>query len=103
MLLQILGLLSLPHYTVPLVNQEDKLTIRFYKNIPQRGGKPPALPLQNICIFLPQFPENLLLQIFRYIPRISLDQKLLHVQTDHIILVQIFLKGHILRYLITCK
>ncbi len=59
--LQPLRLLPLPHHTVPLVNEEDKLPARFRINLLQGTGKASLRLGKRPPISLPEFIENRLL------------------------------------------
>ena len=86
--LQSLLLLSLTHHTVPLVDQKDKLLVCFRINLLQHGGKP-QLPLRKqFPIFLTDFGNDSPLQIFNHSLSLRPDQKLLHIQKDNLILIQ---------------
>ena len=101
--LQCFRLLPLPHDTVPLVYQENELLFLFRVNSPQRPGKPHIPPLQNIHILLCQFLQNFLFQIFCHFSLLCFNQKLLHIQINDIITVQILWKRFMGFYLKSCK
>ena len=98
LLLQRLRLLPLTHHTVPLIDQKDELPLRPDINSLKRLRQNHYRFRKQIPIFFPEILYYNTFQIFDHLLLPCPDQKLLHIQIDHIIPVQMFLKSLITLY-----
>ena len=93
-----LVLLLLAHHTIPFVNQKNKLLIPFdiyfLKCCRQDGN----FSRNKIPISFPKFLNHRLFQVFHRIPFPCPEQELLHIQINHIILIQMLSKGFVAFY-----
>ena len=99
--MQLLRLLPLAHHAVPLINQKDKLSVCFRINLFKHSGKACFLFRKKFPIYLADIGNDHLFQVFCHFLFFCPDKKLLHVQVNNIILIQMFLKCLITLYLVS--